>query len=71
MEVDRLPIKQERHCTNCEHCKKHYTYTIDKAEFDGMSCEITKALVRIVGKDKKVYGLLFKQCPLAEKKGEL
>lgn len=71
MEIERLPNKKERHCTNCAYCKKHHLYTTDKAELDGISCEITNASVRIVGKDKTVYGLLFKQCPLAEKKGEL
>lgn len=70
MEIERLDNKKERHCTNCEYCKKHYLYCSNKAELDGMSCDITNASVRIVGTDEKVYGLLFKQCPLA-KKGEL
>lgn len=71
MEIERLPNKKERHCTNCEYCKKHYLYATERAELEGVSCDITNASVRIVGKDKTVYGLLFKQCPLAEKKGEL
>lgn len=70
MEIERLDNKKERHCTNCEYCKKHYLYTTDKAELEGTSCEITNAMVRIVGRDKTICGLLFKQCPLA-KKGEL
>lgn len=71
MEIEKLANQKERHCTNCKYCNRHYTYMPDKADLDGVSCDITNASVRIVGKDKTVYGLLFKQCPLAEKKGEL
>lgn len=69
--INILDNKKERDCTNCKHCKKHYLFAVDSAEFKGLSCEITNASVRIVGNNKTVSSLLFKQCPLAEKKGEL